>query len=310
MDFIVPSTISADAQLISSNVAEADYSAWSDATTYAVDDYVIVTADGIHRVYKSAVGSNLNHYPPDNIYDDTVTPATGYWIDISATNRWKMFDGLSRASTSNQDSIEVSFKPGAKFNALAILNIEAKNLTVIVTDPTEGEVYNRDVSLVDLSAITGSFYNWYFSSPVRKQSVVLTDLPAYPDATIKIILSAPGETVTCGEVVPGWLKYAGKLEYGYSVGIKDYSTKEKDELGNPMVEEGVYSDTIQLRVAVDTRLVYDLKRTLGRYRATPLVFIGTEQQQETIVYGFYIDFNIAINTRLRSYGSIEVEELS
>jgi len=309
MDIIAPVPITADAQLISSSITETDKAAYAAGTTYAANAEVQVTADGVHKIYRSAVAGNVGHYPPDNIYDDTVDPATGYWIEVSSTNRWKMFDGKSRASSIAADQIIVEFAPGELFNSLALLNVEASSATVEVIDSIEGLVYFAGVDLVDYSGII-DFYEWFFYEPIRKNAIPLTDLPSFSGATIKVTLTAPGETVTVGEIVAGVLKYIGKLQYGYSVSIQDYSTKEKDEAGAAKVIEGVYSDTGSFKVVVDSIHVYDIKRTLGLYRATPLVWIGADWRQDSIIYGYYTDFDVSIETLSKSYCSIEVEELS
>jgi len=309
MDIIAPVPITADAQLISSTIPETDYAAYVAGTTYAAGAEVQVTADGVHRVYRSAVGSNVGHYPPDNIYDGTVDPATGYWIDAGATNRWKMFDQKSRSSSSQANLMIIEEKPGSLFNYLALVNVEAAAGVVEVVTAGGEMVFRADVDMVDYSGVI-DFYTWFFYEPVRKQTALIPDLPSYADATIKVTLSAPGETVRVGEIVAGVLKYIGKLQYGYSVSIKDYSTKEKDDVGVATVEEGVYSDTGSFRVIVDSISVFDIKRTLASYRATPLVWIGVDWKQESIIYGYYTDFDVSIDTLSKSYCTIEVEELS
>ena len=309
MDFIAPISINTNAQLISTNITEADYPNYAAGTTYALDAEVQVVDDGIHRVYRSAVAGNVGHYPPDNIYDDTVDPATGYWIDAGATNAWAMFDGLSRKSSSRADLIVVEFAPGELFNSLALVNVNASTVTVEVIDPIEGLVYSKNVDVVDLSGVV-DFYEWFFYPPVRKQTIPLTDLPSYSGAKVKVTLSAPGETVVVGEIAVGVLRYIGKLRYGYSVSIKDYSVKSKDDSGNPTITPGVYSDTGNFKVSIDTNRVYDVKRTLAAHRARSLVVIGSANQQETIIYGYFIDLSVAVETLLKSFCNIEFEELS
>ena len=83
MQFIKPVSIS-DATLISSTIAETDYSAWSSGTTYALGDKVILTST--HRVYESLQAANTNHNPTE--------AASTWWLDIGPTNRWAMFDDV------------------------------------------------------------------------------------------------------------------------------------------------------------------------------------------------------------------------
>lgn len=309
MDIIAPIPITTDAQLISSSIPETERDEYAAGTTYAVDAYVQVTADGVHKIYRSAVAANIGHYPPDNIYDDTVTPATGYWIDVGSTNRWAMFDGRSRAASSAEHTIIVEIAPGQVFNAIALPNIEAANIFITITDPTLGVLYDKVISTADLTGIS-DFYSWFFYPIVRLQTIILLDIPGTPSATIRLSIAAAEEIAVCGELIAGTLRHVGKLQYGYSVSIRDYSTKEKDDNGNATVVEGVYSDTGSFKVVVDSSRVYDIKRMLGGYRATPLVWIGADWRQDSIIYGYYTDFDVSIEALKKSYCTIEVEELS
>ena len=308
MDIIKP-IATTDDNLVSSSVAENDHSEWSAATVYSIGDYCISTTT--HKIYLCKVASTNNDPTEEaNIYDDEDEDAiTGYWEEVSSTNKWKMFDGKSRAATTATSSIVVSIAPGALFNSLAILNIEAVNVNVTVTDPTAGEVYNSDVDLVDNSEAIDA-YTWCFSPIIHKPNAVVTDLPSYPDATVTITATDEGNTVEIGEIVVGTTKYIGALNYGYEVGMEDYSTKDKDDDGNVTLIEGVYSNTIELTGSMKPSMVYDVQRTLASYRATPLVWVGYAGKEETITYGWFSDFDITIPGIALSYITIDVEELS
>lgn len=310
MNVIAPISINTDTQLVSSNIPETDYADYAAGTTYAAGAKVQVTTSGVHKCYESAVAGNVGHNPPDNIYDDTVDPATGYWIDLGATNRWAMFDGLSRKSSSLADQIVVVLTPGQLFNNLALVNIEAADVTVLVTDPEDGQVYFARPNVVDLYDVT-DFYSWFFFEPRRKQTIVLSDLPASPSGTVTINLSAPGETVEAGEIVLGKEKYIGRLLYGYKAGMKDWSTKDEDKNGNPIFTQGKYSDTVSFPIRMNRSTVYDVRRTLAEYRGgRALLWVGNEELQETIVYARFEDFAIEIQTSRYAYGTIDTEELS
>src|SRR5512137_2366197 len=87
---IIDPTYVTDATLVSSDIPEIveGYPEWDALTTYMTGKRVAVTAAGIHKLYESLWGTgNLNKYPPDNL---TGTPT--YWLELSATNRWRLFD--------------------------------------------------------------------------------------------------------------------------------------------------------------------------------------------------------------------------
>lgn len=307
---IKPITIT-DAMLTSSTVAETDYDDWVTGTTYGIDEYVQVTTSGVHKVYKSAVGSNTGHSPPDNIYDDTTDPdtPTGYWIEVSATNKWKMFDGRSRAATVDTDEIIVEVTPGAFFNALGLTNIDAESIRVIVTDPSDGVVYDETVQTADNLEII-DFYTWLFYPIVKKANFVFLDLPAYSTATIKIYITNWDDTVQLGEATIGVSKYIGALLWGYSNGLADDSSKGTGEDGSATLETGTYSDEASFSLRVDREKAYNIKNFLAAHRGTGLVYIGDEDQQETILFGWHNDVNMSAQTLKHSYITLSVTELS
>ena len=78
LSLMIPVEIT-DTVLHSTTVAETDYSAWSNGTTYSIGNKVIRG----HRIYESAQNSNLNKDPTDI---NNRTGSTIWWIDVSATN--------------------------------------------------------------------------------------------------------------------------------------------------------------------------------------------------------------------------------
>jgi len=115
MYVIEPVTVT-DTILTSSDIVEDDYAEYNAGTTYGDGNTIMVTDTGIHKIYESLLASNLNHYPPDNL-----TGVTPWWLEISATNKWKAFDGkvgsqaiaYSYPSPSISPSVSPSISPSA-----------------------------------------------------------------------------------------------------------------------------------------------------------------------------------------------------
>lgn len=299
MKIIRPVTVT-DSVLVSSNLTEDDYPVWSSSTTYAVGDRVILTST--HRIYESVIVSNLNNDPSLN--DLTK------WINLGATNKWKAFDGVLADQATNTTSITYSLTPNSLVNALALFNLSAETLNVTVTDPTDGEVYNKDYALTDNSLID-NWFSYFFEPIVKKSEIILLDLPSYTTATIDITLSInPGDLVSVGEIVFGNQKTLGFTLYNTVVGIQDYSRKTVDDFGNATITKRRFAQTVDYDVKVNTNLVRDVQKTLSEYRATPIVFTGTDGgTYGDLVYGYYRSFAINISTPSLSDATIEVEGL-
>jgi len=98
MKMVRPSEID-DTAFISSNVTDSIETIWDDVTTFTVGSIVYVAAT--HHEYE-AITENIDIYPPDDI--DSSEPK---WLDLGATNRWRMFDGIVGSHTLNTGSISI-----------------------------------------------------------------------------------------------------------------------------------------------------------------------------------------------------------
>ena len=301
---VIPPLTVTDSILTSSNVPETDYTAWSSGTTYNIGDRVRVVSANFHKVYESLRASNLNHDP----VTDTSSPP--YWIEVSTTNRWKMFDSVNSTQTTNTDSIVVNLTPGRATTSVALLNVVGTSVRVKVTDTIEGVVYDNTVSLNNNGNIN-NWYNYFFDPIVRKKNVVLTDLPSYAAASIEITITFTGYTAKCGVCVLGNVNYIGEgIELGASVGITDYSRKEKNDFGDYILIQRSYSKRARFSMAVLNNQIDALQNLLVDLRTTPCVWIGDSNYESTIIYGFYKDFDIVISYHLVSDCNLEIEGLT
>lgn len=299
MKIIQPITVT-DAVLTSSNVPENDFAEWASGTTYAEGDKVIVLSN--HRIYESLVGGNVGN-------DPTTDDGTN-WLDIGATNRWRSFDKTVTYQTTNTTSVEYEFDPQSLTNSIAFFNLDAKDIQVTMTDPTDGVVYDETILLVD-NGVVGNWWGYFFEPIIRKTEVVLFDLPSYIQATLDVSINAEtGDTAKVGQIVFGNEKTLGLTAYGTSIGIQDYSTKDTDAFGNVVVTERRFAQLVDYDIKLATSAVRDVQKTLASYRATPLVYSGTDDgTYGDLVYGYYRSFGINISSPSFSDATIEVEGL-
>jgi len=295
---VPPNTLTAtEAVLTASNVAVDDAAEWSSATSYVQGDQVVVLGT-TQRLYE-ALQSSTDSFPPDNPSD---------WNDLGAVNRWKMFDGGTNTQTVNADTIEITLEPTGIINSFSLFNIEASEARVVMTDDTEGVVFDKTYNLIDNSAIT-SWYAYFFE-PIS-QSTQITDLslPAYGSPQIDITLTNTGNDAKCGLTVIGSEADIGTTIFGTSVGIRDFSRKESDEFGNFNVVERRFFRLVDYDARIPTPNVQFVQRLLSDRRAKPTVYIGEVDNPETIVYGYYRDFDIVLSNPAFSNATIEVEGL-
>ena len=305
MNIIRPVTIN-DSVLAVSNITENDEAEWDDTKSdYAKNDRVMITSDTVHSIYIALQTPPAGQDPALEV--DPRNPV--YWARVSATNKWAMFSNQISDQSENAAKIEVELTAGALVNSMALFNIAGSSVDITVTDPTDGVVYDESISLVDDSGVN-DWYAWYFEPISREATVAILDLPPYPSATIKIVINEAAGIAKCGLITMGALRELGVTTHGTSIGIQDYSRKEPDAFGNPIIIKRNFANTVDYAVSIETNYAGIIQRTLADFRTEPMAWIGSVNSPGTIVYGYYQDFNIVLSTPTRSDLSIEVQGLT
>lgn len=229
-------------------------------------------------------------------------PYDGYswWKEIATVeNPLLMFDGTLERETVATDTLEVHFVPDTKIDALCIFGITAA--TVKVTS----ERYTREDNLEYADPL-------YPSVKYHDQFIEL-DFPHEVGDTIKLFFTGlgvnllhPAGMIRVGMVVAGVKEDLGLACYGTEVGIKDYSQKDRDVFGMPVIREETYSEWVRYDFEAETERLYQIKQIVSKYRAQYVAYIGRDSRPETCVYGMMQDFSIPVETWSVSTGSLEV----
>ncbi|NLY59642.1 MAG: hypothetical protein GX071_14060 [Gammaproteobacteria bacterium] len=286
-----------ESNLISSTVPEDDHPQWVSGTTYTIGALVIRG----HRIWEALLEST----DADPLLDDPTEPK---WLDTGATNRWRMFDEKVGSTTDSDDPITVVIDPRAVVNAIAMFNLLARAVTLTMTDPVDGTIYDHVVRMVDTGA--ADWYDYFLTPFERMTDFVLDDVPSYGSARLTITIDNAGAPVAVGHMAIGVLRDIGVALYGTSVGIIDYSRKEFDEFGTPIIVQRAFSKRAEFDVFVETENLSRVQRMLSSIRATPVVWIGEKSIEATVLFGFYRDFSISINGPTQSEATITVEGLT
>ena len=297
MKIIRPVTID-DAVFQSSDVPENDYAAWAVGTTYAAGDRVIVTT-GYHKIYESKLGGNVGN-------DPTTDDGTN-WLEISSTNRWKMFNAIVQEQTVQATQINTVLQSASVVNSLALINIVGTTVVITMTDAVEGVVYNETFNLTSYSGIQ-DWYAYFFEPIVRKNQLALTNLPPYANASISVTVNA-GADAKVGALVIGQFADLGLSQHGASISIIDYSTKTTDAQGRVTITDGPYADKIDVDVILDTSTICQANTTLSSLRTTPAVWVAEDNNDDLVIYGYYREFDIILSNPTISRLSLEIEGL-
>lgn len=287
--------------LLSSNVPENDAPAWVSTATYTAGSLVLRE----RHLWEAIVNVPAGVEPGKEVVT-TTTPAK--WLDRGADNRWRMFDNSVGSLTEQAGSIAVQLQPWQVINSVALFNLRGRTATVRLTDPSEGVVYERVISLVD--AGVSNWYEYFFAPIGRQTDFVLLDLPAYGTAILSITVDNAAGIAAVGHVVMGRQAEIGVALYGTGVGITDYSRKTTDDFGNTIVMQRAFSKRAEFDVALDTSQVGAVQRLLAGIRAQPVVWIGEASYEATVLFGYYRDFSISISGPSVSDATITVEGLT
>lgn len=305
---IVPPIEITDAMLIvgsppQTNVPENDYPEWSNdspAPTYALGDRVIVLST--HKIYESLQAGNTNKNP-------LTEPL--WWVEVGPTNRWAVFDTSVSTQTKQANNITYTLEPGVAINSLAILNVtNATQLEITVTSTLgAGVVYNEVIDLTPYALIP-DWYNFFFGLKVRPSQHIALDLPAYYDAFIEIDIDG-GSDLGVGVIVLGQQQRFGRgIRLGARLGIQDYSRKETSEFGDTVLVQRAFAKRANFDLFIDKAEVDPLQSYLSSIRATPVLWVGSDAYESTVLFGFYKNFEILLNYPEHSDCELEIEGLT
>lgn len=296
MEVVKTETI-ADANLVSSNVPVTE-------TLWTAGTYVTGTQryEG-HLLYEVIATPSTTDQPSVGV---AASPPT--WKSVGAINRWRMFDQKANYQTVVATPLIAEITVPVAATAASVLNVDGKELQITVTDSVEGIVYDRTVQLLDNSGVI-DWWTYYFLPYTQKTDVILTDLPSYPGATIKLQVRVGTGNVKVGEFTVGNLRYLGETNFGSSAGILDFSKKTVDDQGNYLIEQRSFSKRGRFDVQIDTTSIDYIHSLLTSLRSSPAVWVGSGNFSSTIIFGFYRDFDINIQNPVASQLTISIEGL-
>lgn len=294
---VIKSVVTTDTILTSSNIPENEYPAWVSGTSYTALGKVIYQ----HKIYQRIV-TGAGTTPPDL---DQVN-----WLDDGYTNRYRMFDNTLSSVSSRIGGIEFTLTPNQIINGIALLNVNASTVRVVMNDPVEGVVYDNTKELRSSSNVNDYFS--YFFAPLLSENLetaIFLDLPSKPTATITVYVSSGSGLAEVGEVVYGVQSVVGRTNYGTAIGITSYSRKDTDEFGKVTVVKRKNSKYADYDIDIDNNNLASVQRLFSEIDSVPCVFIGNPEMEELVVYGFYKEFKATISFPTVSKCTLRVEGL-
>lgn len=235
-----------------------------------------------------------------------ITPT---WLDLGVINPLRMTDGKVGSATVAPGVLNISVASETLIDGVALLGITATTVRVQVRGPSGALYDSGEQSLRDSSMITG-WYDFFFSRRGLRRDFVVTDLPPYRGGTLSITLHNADGDVRVGELVVGRVRRIGDLLFGAKFGIDDWSKKERNEFGAFDVIERGFSKRGDYSVSILTSQLAFINSLLAGLRATPVVYIGSEQFEASVIYGYFRRFELDHQGPVHSLCRIEIEGLT
>lgn len=281
MDIIVPTTIT-DSILLSSNVPETEYAEWNPGSTYTANAMVQVTT-GEHNIYQALTNAapNLNKSPADN---------PTFWVLISATNRYKMFDKYVSTPTKVTGNIDVLLQPGV-ITSLSMLGIQGARVTVLMTSGAGELVYNKTIDLLRPS--TKTYFGYFNERRKYRKTIFLDDLPNFYEATTRVIIEPdPTGISMCGMLVVGYSTFVGHLRLDSGGEGKDYSRVVTDQWGESTIKIGSSARDLNGTLWVDELDSDEVTEFMDSIVGVP-VFINGADKDSLRIFGIRKSFSFA-----------------
>ena len=250
---------------ISGNV----YPAYSAAVTYGLGDVVSNIGANVHELYESLSAGNVGN---------ALTLASK-WLNLGATNRWKMFDQIAASQTTDGATITTVIAPGVLVNSAVFANLSGTSIRV--QQSISG--YDRTIELN--SHVVADWYAWFYEPIQTRDEAPFMDVPPFPAAVLTITLTGVDGVAACGVCVLGQAAYVGETQWGFSRSINDYSRVTEDAWGGLVLTPGGYSKLMSVDVHIPAGYESHVTHLLTGIRATIVMFVATTEIDSATIYG-------------------------
>lgn len=245
-----------------------------------------------------------------------LTAGTTYYVINAATNTFQLsatLSGTAINTTGSQSGTHTAIadlcvvvSPGI-CNGVATMDVS--NVSSVKCEMFNGStlVYTETQTLDN--TFISNWYEYFFEPYDVFSDLLFGPLPPYPSATVKLTFTptSSGVTVNCGAVLYGNTVELGTVGYGAKSGITDYSRKETDDFGITTLVERGFSKHTSYTLEVANSQLRRVFSTLTALRATPAVWVATDDYKLTALnaYGYPKDW--AVDVAYYDYSAITLE---
>lgn len=237
----------------------------------------------------------------------TADTASEWWVRLGATNRWRAFDNRLGGLTTGRTTITYTIQLLRTLNAICFFSLNAETVRLRVVAPDLAILEDRTIQMAARES-GGNFWENVYNPITFNPDLVITDLLMPAGTTIELTIMA-GSAAQVVEIMIGNDISIGETLFDSSLGIIDYSRKDRDEWGGIFIVPRPVTKTVNFRFSIPTEGASRVQRIMERVTSKVCVFYAVEGSDPfgTTVAGILHDYDLTLGAG-RSYGTIQTEK--
>lgn len=240
---------------------------------------LVISAD-THKTY-SATADNYD----DPVAGVDLTPPT--WVEVSATNKYKMFDySINTASSSVGDIQLLPAQTTTTLSMYGMSNVASVNIIVKENSSSGAEIYNVTKDLTLPTPVDDMIAN----EALYRSKVMFSDLPVFANPWINIVINRADtvENWSIGDIAIGNARTMGVVVYQSSTSRTSYDSVETDDFGNETIISRPSAEYTTFELSLQPIYADYVERILKDSLNKPRVYIGDKGNNEKLfTFGYY-----------------------
>ena len=245
---------------------------------YDIGDQVVVSS--AHKKYEAVAIT-------DDSPIDGVNATSQTWVEVSATNKFAMFDYKINTQSIMPATGIITFTPGETCTNVALFGLE--DITRVYVQVREDNlggaiIYDKFQDTAIDSPIEDSLVNDDFLA----DKLLFDDLPVYATPFIRITFESSVTDIKVGDIVIGNARSLGVVNYQSSTSRTSYDTVKIDTFGNEVIVSRPSAEYTSFEVSVTPQFADYVERILKGSLNQPRVWVGTKANDERLfTFGRY-----------------------
>jgi chitinase len=285
----IAGTLDVEVDLVQTNVV--DESAWVAGANYAYRSRVLSGGD----VWECIVAhSGITTLPSSD-------PARWRRYGTGRLNSVRAFDSNPSSKSKQGNAMSWRVRPRSGVPAVThVAFVGLQNCTsvqIYVINQSDQTIYTRTINPSNIDGLVGD--------------VCFGGLPTnVANCDLRFDLTG-GFDLAVGEIVFGTAVTVGEgVHHGASLQFQDYSRKEFDEFGEASLVVRPFATRATFEMTISRPELVNTMQRLAAIRAMPILWVGNDQWDATIIYGFFKDFSVDLAYSTRAICSLQIEGLA